>query len=392
MDTIAIIEDESVRRREFPVAEEWAYFGNAGVCPLPRVAAEGAQAFFDRGSAGCQESEWTARKVREAREVSARLLGAEASEIALLGPTSLGLSLIAQGVDWRPGDEAVYHGDDYPANVYPWSSLTRYGVRPVALQPDWPGVITWELVEAALTKRTRLVSLATCHFLSGYRIDVDTIGRQLHDRGILFCLDGIQTIGAFSLSTDHVDFVCADSHKWMLGPCGAGIMYVSQPCQDQVRPSLLGSWNVISPQFIAQEEIKFWHSARRYEPGTLNLPGTLGMLASMEMLLDVGIDKIGARILELRRYLLDQMTSLGYRYYLADLEAAGDLSDENCSGIVTFDNGPHELKHVHKSLTDNKVFASLRQNRQGNPLLRFSIHFYNTAAEIDRAMEVLRSL
>src|SRR5690606_10288744 len=137
------------------------------------------------------------RAVNETRVVAARLLGAQAQEIALLGPTSLGLSLVASGLDWRPGDEVVCYPDDYPANVYPWTDLERHGIVVRRLQPAEPGAITPELVEAALTPRTRLVALASCHSLSGFRLEVDSIGRLLRARGVLFCLDAIQTLGAF---------------------------------------------------------------------------------------------------------------------------------------------------------------------------------------------------
>ena len=154
--------------------------------------------------------------------------GAARAGIALLGPTSLGLSLVANGLDWEQGDEVICYLDDYPANVYPWTQLERFGVRPVFLKPGQPGRITPELVAGAMTNRTRLVALASCHFFSGYRIDVDAIGRVAHEGGALFCLDAIQSLGAFPVSVEQVDFLSADAHKWMLGPLTAGIFVVSR--------------------------------------------------------------------------------------------------------------------------------------------------------------------
>ena len=198
-------------------------------------------------------------------------IDATPEEIALLGPTSLGLSLFAGGLDWQPGDEVVYHADDYPANVYPWLDLARRGVVPRALQPERPGEITPAVVAAALTPRTRLVALASAYFLTGYRIDVDAIGQMLHERGVLFSLDAIQTLGAFPFSVRHVDFLAADAHKWMLGPLAAGIVYVKRAHFERLRPILLGAANVRSPDFISQGEIRFSDTAARYEPGVLNL-------------------------------------------------------------------------------------------------------------------------
>jgi len=324
-----------------------------------------------------------------ARKSAARLLGAEAGEIALLGPTSLGINLVAKGLTWQPGDEVLYYSEDYPANVYPWSDLERLGVKPIALQPDWPGALTWDVVEAALTERTRLVALATCHFLSGFRVRVEHIGEKLHERGILFSVDGIQTLGAFPLNVEHIDFLSADSHKWLLGPLGAGIFYVKKERQDELRPVLLGSWNVVSPGFIAQDEIRFHTSGQRYEPGALNLPGIVGMTASMDLLLDIGIEGIGARLLELRAYLLEHLRPLGFQLYLEELDQSPAMSDDHRSGIVSVQHPERDVSVLFEKLKGENVTVSLRQNREGTKFLRFSPHFYNTTDELARAIDLL---
>ncbi len=203
------------------------FFAHAGVTALPAFVADAVCDYTRQSSENQQEFDDVLRQVKEARQTCAAFIGAKAEEIALLGPTSLGLSLFANGLPWREGDEVVcYHGD-YPANVYPWIDLRRRGVVVRYLDPEHPGEITPELVAAALTSRTRLVALATCHFFTGYRIDVDAIGALLHERDVLFSLDAIQTLGAFPLDVAraHVDFLSADAHKWMLGPLAIGIVY-----------------------------------------------------------------------------------------------------------------------------------------------------------------------
>ena len=166
--------------------------------------------------------------MNDTRRLAADLIGAKASEIALLGPTSLGLSLFANGIDWRDGDEVLCYQDDYPANVYPWVELQRKGVRTKFLEPEEPGTITPELVESSIGPATRLVALASCHYLTGYRIDIDAIGKMLKERGILFALDGIQTCGAFPTSVQNVDFMSCDAHKWLLGPMAIGIVFLCE--------------------------------------------------------------------------------------------------------------------------------------------------------------------
>ncbi len=389
MDLHAICSSETARHTAFPVTRECVFLGHAGVAPLPRAAAEAMGAFLERGSRHQQEGAWTESRVAAARKHTAELIGADPGEIALLGPTSLGLSLVAAGLPWQPGDEVIYYQDDYPANVYPWTALAKRGVKPVALEPGAPGVITWDVVEAALTDRTRLVALATAHFLSGFRIDVDTIGRNLHERGILFCLDAIQTLGAFPVDVSHVDFLSADSHKWMLGPAGAGIVYVSRDKFDILEPALLGSWNVVSPHFIAQETIDYYEGARRYEPGMLNLPGIVGMDASLELLLSIGIDAISERILSLRRGFVEAVRVLGYRRYIEERDRSPEASDAERSGIITVTHPEKDMREVARRLGTADIAVSLRYNRAGEAFLRFSPHFYNTEAELDHVLDVL---
>ncbi|MFP4500747.1 MAG: aminotransferase class V-fold PLP-dependent enzyme [Candidatus Hydrogenedentota bacterium] len=384
-----ILDNENVRLREFPVAQERAFFGNAGVAPLPRVAADALAEFGRLGSHDSQENDATWAVDAACRESAARMLGATAAEIALVGPTSYGLNLVALGLAWEPGDEVVYYADDYPANVYPWSGLTGRGVKPVPLAPAHTGAITWDVVARAITPKTRLVALASCHFMSGFRIDVDDIGRRLHERGILFCLDGIQTLGAFPVSVDHVDFLSADSHKWLLGPLGAGIFYVKASRQALLPPALLGSWNTISPDFVAQTEIGYQTGGRRYETGALNFPGIFGMAASFDLLLELGIDAIGERLLHLRRFILDHVRPLGYRLYLEDWDQREDAEDKHRSSIVCIHHPDKDMQAVYEKLHAHKITVSLRKNRAGQAFLRFSPHFYNTEAELARAFQLL---
>ena len=383
------LNNEAIRKDAFPVTAERIFMAHAGVAPLPKKAVDAMVEFCTRGSSGAQENPWTNGQVLRARQVAAQLIGAHPDEITLLGPTALGLSLVANGFPWKTGDEVVFYPDDYPANVYPWTHLRDLGVTPVGLQPEHTGVITWDVVQRALTPSTRLVSLASCHFLSGYRIDIDDIGKRLHDRGVLLCIDGIQTLGAFPLSIAHVDFLSADSHKWLLGPAAAGIVYIRREHQEILKPSLLGSWNVVSPQFVAQYSIRYEKGGRRYEPGMLNLPGIIGMLASMDLLLDAGIESIGRRLLTLREQLLDTLRPLGYRHFIESFDLSERANESNRSGIVSVTHAERDMKTAFKILDEHKITASLRQDRDGTSFLRFSPHFYNTAEDIERVAQVL---
>jgi selenocysteine lyase/cysteine desulfurase len=376
--------DESQRRALFPVCREKIYLAHAGVTVLPACVADAVCDYTRRSSENHQEFGEVLVDIKRTRRLCAEFISAEPDEIALLGPTSLGLSLFANGIAWQPGDEVLcYHGD-YPANVYPWLELRRRGVTVRFLEPTEPGAITPDLVAAALTPRTRLVALASAHFFTGYRIDVDAIGRLLHERGVLFSLDAIQTLGAFPLSVEHVDFLSADAHKWLLGPLAIGIVYVKRRHFDLVRPTLLGAWNVKSPKFIAQDHVEFVPTAQRYEPGVLNAAGIYGMKAAIELIASHGLESVAARLLELKAHLVAQLEPLGFAIL-------GPTSGANATSITTFRHAAASSTALFAALEKANVVASLRHDREDRDYLRFSPHFYNTEAELHTAVGVLRA-
>ncbi len=382
----ALTPEERLRREAFPVCERSIFLAHAAVTALPRVVGEAMAGYAMDSCRQQQEFGAVLRDIRATRELAARLIGARWEEIALLGPTSLGLSLFANGLDWRAGDEMVCYGDDYPANVYPWLELERRGVVVRRLRSVAPGEVTPGLVEEALTERTRLVALASCHFFSGHRLEVEAIGALLRERGILFALDAIQTLGAFPLDVvrANVDLLSADAHKWLLGPMAMGIVYVAERHFETVRPTLLGAWNVHSPKFLAQDSVEFVPTARRYEPGVLNTSGVYGMKAALELLLGEGIDRIASRLLELKALLLRELGALGF-------ESVGPLTGVNASGITTVWHPRRPASALFQALEDGGVVASLRHDRSGRDYLRFSPHFYNTPAELFRVAEILKA-
>ncbi len=379
---MTLFPDEAERLRQFPVARDKIFLAHAGVCPLPRIVADAICDYTRQSAEGPQEFDRVLRDILQARKTCATFIGADPDEIALLGPTSLGLSLIANGIPWLSGDELLcYHGD-YPANVYPWLDLRRRGVTVRYLQPDQPGAITPDLIAAALTPRTRLVALASAHFFTGYRIDIDSIGALLHSHGVLFSLDAIQTLGAFPLSVQHVDFLSADAHKWMLGPMAIGIVFVKKDHFDLLRPTLLGAWNVRSPQFQTQDEIHFVPTAQRYEPGVLNIAGIYGMTAALRLIASHGIEPIAARLWELKSHLLRALDPLGFR-------VLGPRSGPAAHSTTTFRHDTASSTELFGILEKANIYASLRHDREGRDYLRLSPHFYNTEAELDRTVAIL---
>ncbi|CAF0693958.1 aminotransferase class V-fold PLP-dependent enzyme [Candidatus Methylacidithermus pantelleriae] len=381
-----ILESEELRQKEFPVVQREIFLAHAGVSPLPRRVARKIQEAAERSTLGDQEREEIWQEVEQTRVLASNLLQAEPEEIALLGPTALGLNLVAHGLDWRPGEEIIYYPGDYPSNVYPWRTLAQRGAVLIPLQPKVPGQIDPEMVFEALSPRTRLVALSSCHFLSGYLLDYRSIGEELRRRGILFCLDGIQSLGAAELDSRFFDFLSADSHKWLLGPLGAGIFFVKKERQDELFPLLVGAWNVQSPRFIAQSSLVFHPTARRYECGALYALGILGLKASLELLLSVGIEKIRNRLLQLHDFLASRLEQLGWEILSAK------FPENRRSGIVSVSHPTHPLQPVFEQLKEQNVRVSLRWDSEAKPYLRFSPHFYNTEEELEKVLHILQHL
>jgi cysteine desulfurase/selenocysteine lyase len=383
MTVADILSNEELRQHEFPVTRDKIFLGHAGVCPLPRRVAEAISAYTREACTGDQEKFLFPKILDDGRKLAGRLLKCHVEEVAFVGPTSLALSLIASGLKFRRTDNILIYFDDYPSNVYPWMALAERGVEVRLMNIRNLGTIRPMDVMGQLDENTRLVALASCHFISGYRIDIPRIGKFLRERNILFCVDGIQTLGAFPTTMEHVDMLAADAHKWMLGPCGAGLMYVRREVQDRINPALYGWHNVRCPDFIAQEQIKFRQDARKYEAGTHNLLGVVGIMAAMEMLLETGIENIAAELLRKRAWVVPELVKKGYSVLNAD------AAPENASAIISFHKPGQDMKTLHAQLEGAKIMSALRTDRSGSHHVRLSPHFYNTDAELQRVLELL---
>ncbi len=378
-----ILNDEELRQREFPVTRNGIFLAHAGDCPLPRRVAEAISKYAQQATSGDQEKVAFPAMVERARELASRLLKCGTDEVALVGPTSLALSFLASGLRLRKGGNILIYFEDYPSNVYPWMALAERGVEVRLMNIRELGTIRPRDVLGQVDEDTRLVALASCHFISGYRIDFQAIGKGLRERNIMFCLDAIQTLGAFPTTTEHVDLLAADAHKWMLGPCGAGVMYVRREIQDLVSPALYGWNNVECPNYVAQEQIVFQKGAQKYEVGTHNFLGLAGLVAAMELTLELGVENISQELLRKRSWLVPALQGKGYTVL------AADAPPEIGSGITSFFKPGADVAALHQKLSDAGVVASLRVDRSGQRYIRLSPHYYNTDAELNRVLELL---
>jgi selenocysteine lyase/cysteine desulfurase len=377
-----ILANEELRQHEFPVAQKKIFLAHAGVCALPRRVAQAMIDCANGGTLGDQEA-FVMDKIADARQAGAKLLNCSPDEVSLVGPTSLALSFVAAGLNFRKGDNILIYHDDYPSNVYPWMALADKGVQVRLLNIRRLGIIRPVDVMGQVDENTKLVALASNHFISGHRLDHAAIGKFLRERGILFCLDAIQTLGAFPTTVENVDFLAADAHKWLLGPCGAGLLYVKKDLQEKLNPPVYGWHNVRNPNFVAQEKIEFRSGAAKFEAGTHNLVGLTGLLAAMELALEIGVANIAAELLRQRAWLVPALQAKGYTVLNAEAKT------ENASGITSFFAPGKNLAELNQQLAAAGIAVSLRTDRPGQNYLRLAPHFYNTDAELHRVVAAL---
>jgi cysteine desulfurase / selenocysteine lyase len=371
---------------EFPILRELAFLNHASVAPLSRRAADALRAYAGEAERSAYFGRGWSERVREVKALAARLLGARGEhEIAFVPNTSTGLATVAKGLAWRPGDEVVVSGVEYPANRYPWQDLARFGVRMVEVPERGEGRIDAGEVISAISERTRIVSLSEVQYASGFRIGLRPIADAVHRVGGHLCVDGIQSLGAMPVDVGSLgaDFLAADGHKWLLGPEGCGILYVRASLAPQLHPNVVGWMNMVDAGNYGDYRFELLPDARRFEPGSYNMPGIFALGASLGLLLEVGAGAVWRRIEALTAHLCAGLASRGYR-------VLSPRGDGERSGIVSFAppdpdlRGTPPLPEMVERLEQKGVVIALREGR-----LRASPHFYNGTEQLDRLLDAL---
>ncbi len=367
--------DWSAFRSQFPVTATWAFLDHAAVAPLPApsVAAlhDYAQSLAANGVAAFRE--WAAR-IAHVRQLSAKLINApHADDVYFVPNTTHGISVVAEGFPWQPGDNVVLAAEEYPANQYPWMNLAHRGVE-VRTVPSRGNRIRIDDVRAAMNDRTRVFTASSVEFSSGFRHDLDSLGELCRERGVFFFVDAIQSLGVFPLDVQRtpIDALAADGHKWLLGPEGAGIGFLRREWVERLHPIGVGAFSVVNPWAFSTIDFTLKPHAGRWEGGAYNMPGITAFGASLELLLSVGTENVRRRVIELTDYLCDRAVPLGWSVFSSRAESEK-------SGIVSL---------THPTLPPNEVLSRCKaagvavNSRAGR--VRVSPHAYNTEDEIDR--------
>ncbi len=372
----------TLRDSELALSADIIYLNHAAVAPWPRRAVEAVQQFAETcGSRGAADyPQWLAVEMR-LRQRLARLINARSTDdIALVKNTSEALSMIAYGLDWRSGDNVVVFQGEFPSNRMVWESLSRYGVelREVPLctegQPE-------EDLLARCDQRTRLVSVSSVQYATGFRTDLQTIGDGCRRRKILFCVDAIQSLGALSFDVQgcDADFVAADGHKWMLGPEGLALFWCRPELRERLQLHEIGWHMTDRPGDFEARQWRPSATATRFECGSPNLLAAHALEASLSLIEETGIQKIHEQVVSISGYIMEKARSIR-----PEVELISPQAEARRSGIVTLRPGDADPETLRRSLLDCGVVCAARGGG-----LRFSPHFYNEPGEIDAAFDAL---
>ncbi|MCW8918883.1 MAG: aminotransferase class V-fold PLP-dependent enzyme [Gammaproteobacteria bacterium] len=369
---------------EFALDAGLIHLNHAAVAPWPRRTVEAVSRFalenMRRGS--WNYPDWLRTEALLRGQLAELIHAPSADDIALVKNTSEALSFVAAGIAWQAGENIVSSNQEFPSNRIVWESLAAKGVE--LRQAELDGAATPEdALFALVDTKTRLLAISSVQYASGLRMDLERIGRFCRDREILFCVDAIQSVGAvrFDVAAIHADFVAADGHKWLLGPEGLGFFYCRPELRNVLKLTQYG-WHMV--EAIGDFEQRAWQpasSARRFECGSPNMLSIHALSASLSLLLEVGMATVEERLLANSGWLMEALGQL------PGVVLVTPRTEECFAGIVTFRLVGQEAKNIFDALHARGIFCA---HRAGG--IRFAPHFYTDRAQLETALNTLKSL
>ncbi|HAS55609.1 MAG: hypothetical protein A2X56_12615 [Nitrospirae bacterium GWC2_57_13] len=360
-------------RTEFPVTKTHIYLDHAGIAPISLRVKKAVEGFLDECTrSGAFPYPFWMSRVNEVRKACARLINADRDEIAFVKSTSHGLSLVASGLDWKAGDNVLIFESEFPSNIYPWLHLKARGVE-ARVVPSRKGLFLFDDIKKLIDARTRLLTVSSVQFRNGFRIDLERLGALCRGRNVLFCVDAIQSLGVLPLDVKkcQVDFLSADGHKWLLAPEGIGLFFCRKELAERIDPPLLGWKSVENALDFDHVDLHLRTDALRFEEGSLNVMGIVGLGAALELLGEAGMERIEQQVLDLGELIISEAEQRG-------LELRSPRDRASRGGIVSF-TGEFDPLKVRDGLRAQGIMVNVRGGA-----LRVSPHFYNTKEDIQR--------
>jgi len=386
-------------RELMPVSKKYAYFDHAAVGPIPLNTAKAIRAWTDQSlfQGDTCWPQWSAAASR-LRNSAAELLHCQSSEIALIPNTTFGINMVAQGYRWnspahgseRARESVVVLSNEFSSNLLPWLALERRGIEVRRVPVDLSGVISLDAIRNSIDHTTRLVAASWVGYFSGFRLDLAKLCDMVHSAGAQLFVDAIQGLGVFSLDTQQIpiDYLAADGHKWMLGPEGAGLLFIRQKNMDRLEPLMQGWGSLESSHHFQTTDMRLKNDASRYEGGSANHVGLIGFGESLRTLLDLGCNQIlnpvAEAVLENAAQLEIRLNSVGAKVHRA---RSSPQLDHELSGILTFDVPGVDPNAVRQRLAQGEIAVSVRHGR-----VRVAAHAYNNEQDISRLVDVVQDI
>jgi cysteine desulfurase/selenocysteine lyase len=365
----------------FPIKRRRTYLNNASIAPMSLPVIEAVDSFMAdvRDNGRNNYPNWCHLAETDIKQRIGQMIGADRNEIAFIKNTTEGLVTVANGLDWRDGDNVIVADIEYPSNVYCWMNLRRRGVE-LRWVKNRAGRISVEDLVALVDSRTRVISLSAVQFSNGFRQDLARTGEMCRRAGVLLNLDAIQWIGALhmDLAELKVDFLSAGGHKWLLAPIGTGFFYCRSEALNSLHPANVGYHSVDKHEDHMDYDLTFRTNAGRFEEALVNFPGIWGLDAAVKLHLAVGTREIESHIGGLTDFAVQELERLGWE--ILSPRDAGEWS-----GIVSFRNPRRPADAVAERLREAGIDVAVRAGA-----LRMSPTVYNDEDDVRTLVSALR--
>ncbi|NQV16487.1 aminotransferase class V-fold PLP-dependent enzyme [bacterium] len=370
-------------RAFFDVAGQRIFFNHAAYAPLSRPVVNAMDEYFEHRRNG-NPATWdiAVEHMEGLRQNYSRLIGAPVGRIGLMANTVTGINILATGLSWQAGDHILLYADEFPSNVMPFLGLRDRGVE-VEFVAGKDGKVTPGLFEAAIRPSTRLISLSSIQYLTGYQADVKAFSELCHKHNIIFSVDAIQSLGV--IPTDvlelGIDFMAVGGHKWMMSPLGTGFIYLTEELQSKLKLTYRGYMGHLDPVDFGNFEQDLSPDARRFELGAFNAPSMVGAEKATELLLDCGINSIYMHV----HNLLNQFE---YGLEESNYSKMYDFDKNEIGSIFVFS---HKDKASNERIYEGLTAAGVNLSLRGGGL-RIAPHYYNTPEEVEQVLSIMNDL
>lgn len=379
-------------RALFPGLERVTYLDVAGRSPLCTPVRAVIERFLDAAETGGDKSHMF-RSIEAARNGYARLVNASADEIAITKNISEGLNIVANGIDWRPGDNVVLCEElEHANNVYVWRNLERRLRIEVRSLPPKDGEYPVEAMAAAVDARTRIVTACTHTFTPGFRTPVEVLGHACRRAGALLLLDGAQTAGIchLDLKSLPIDALAVSTQKGLLGTYGMGFLYLRREWAERLQPVYLARFGVdlgeAGEAAAGPGDFRLMPGARRFDLGNYNFLAAAAMEAALGLLNGFGTERIEAHARILADRLAAGLCELGLPVRGGPQHPRRDhLISVGTPGEGHNATGDARMQSLYDALAAAGVKLSIRKD-----MLRFSLHLYNSTDDVDRVLDIAR--